>query len=106
MVASRSSAPGSFLPLHRVGVFAGFAVPMHHGVEGFGDALPAAVAVHGVVAATARGDLAGVVLTHLLLELLKIAGAASRESVATIHKGMHKDILDAILFGHLQQCVK
>src|SRR5262249_37760713 len=71
-----------FHALHRVHVPGSFAVAVHHSVEGFGDTLPAAVAIHGVVAAVDAGDFAGVVLAHLLPQLLEIAGAVGRKSVA------------------------
>src|SRR5581483_3835124 len=69
-------------------VFRGFTVAEDHRVEGFGNALPAAIAVHGVIAAADGGDFATVVLAHFLLQLLEVAGAASGHSVAAVHEGV------------------
>ena len=40
-----------FYTLHRVYVLAAFPIAENHRIEGFGNTLPAAVAIHGVVAA-------------------------------------------------------
>ena len=94
---------GIFHALHRVDVFAAFAIAEDHGVEGLGNALPAAVAVHGVVASVDGSDLAGVVLAHLLLQLFQISGAVGGQGVAAIHEGVHEDAVNSVLLGHLQQ---
>src|SRR5208283_3400236 len=74
-LVSHALVVGLFHPLHGVDRCATFSFAIHHCVVGFGDALPAAVAVHGIVAAVDGGDLAGVVLAHLLLQLFDVAGA-------------------------------
>src|SRR5579883_330710 len=66
----------------------------------------AAVPVHGVIAAVHAGDPARVVLAHLLLQLFEIAGAASGQRVASVHEGMDKDAVHALLSGHLEQRVE
>ena len=43
-------------------------IAVHHRAVGFFDALPAIVAIHGVVAADDSGDLADAVFAHLLFE--------------------------------------
>ena len=91
---------GLFHALHRIGIFATFAITVHHGVERFGNALPAAVAVHGIVAATDRRNPPGVVLTHLLLQLPEVAGSVGGQSIAAIHEGVHEDAVYAIFFSH------
>jgi len=45
------------------------------------------------------GDLAGVIFTHLLLELSEVAGAIGRQRVAAVHKGVDEDAIDALLLG-------
>ena len=83
--------------LHRVNVFAALTVAVNHRIESLGNALPAAIAIHGVVAAVDRGDLAGVVLAHFLLQLLEIAGAVGGQGVAPVHKGVHVDTVDTLV---------
>ena len=95
-----------FHPLHRVGVLAAFRIGEHHRVVGLGDALPAPVAVHGVVAAIDRGDLAAVVLAHLLLQLFEISRAVGGQRVAAVHEGVDEDAVQAILLRHLQQRIE
>ena len=95
-----------FHALHRIGYLPPSPSPLHHGVERFGNALPAAVAVHGIVAATDRRNLPGVVLAHLLLQLFEVAGAVGGQSIAAIHEGVHEDAINAIFFRHPQQRVE
>ncbi len=80
-----------FHTLYGVDELAAFASSVDHGVVGLGDAFPAAVAVHGVVAAADAGDLAGLYSLHLLLQLLEIAGAVGRQGVASVHEGVDED---------------
>src|SRR5207244_10922130 len=77
--------------LNRVHVLGGFAIAMDHGIEGFRDALPAPVAVHGVVPAIDGRDFAGVVLAHLLLKLLEIPGSGRRQRVSAIHESVDEN---------------
>ena len=86
--------------LHGIGIASAFAAPFHHGGKSFFFARPAAVAIHGVVAAVDAGDSAAK-LAELLLELLQIARAAGGQRVASIHEGVHENALNAALLGHL-----
>src|SRR5205814_9194516 len=51
-----------FHSLDRVGVLAGFTIAENHGIVCLGNALPAAIAIHGVIASADGRDLACVVL--------------------------------------------
>src|SRR5258708_9761247 len=82
--------------LHRDYILAAFALTKDHGVVGFGNALPAPVAVHRIVAAAYRGNLAAVVFTHLLLQLFEVTRPIGRQCVATVHKGVDKYTLHAL----------
>ena len=97
---------GIFHPLHRVGALAAFGIGKNHRVVSLGDALPAPVAIHRVVTAVHRGDFAGVVLTHFLLQLFEIAGAVGGQRVAAVHEGMNEDAVHAVLLRHFQQRVE
>jgi hypothetical protein len=93
-------------PLHRIGVCTALGLAFDHGAVGLRDALPATVAVHRIVAAVDSGDLAGVILAHLLLQLFQIAGAIRGQSVAAIHERVHEDAIDSLLFCHFQERVQ
>ena len=67
------------------------------------DAFPAIVAVHGVIAAHDRRNLADAQLAHLLLQLAHVFLPAVRWRVPAIHEAMHKDLFDLVPLGHLQQ---
>ena len=95
-----------FHSLHGIGTLAAFRVGKHHRVVGLGDALPAPVAIHGVVAAVDGGDLAAVVLAHLLLQLFEVSCAVGGQSVAAVHKGMHENAIQSVLLRHLQQRIE
>src|SRR5581483_10933793 len=56
-----------------------------HCVEGLLLALPATVAIHGVITPTHAGGLANSVLAHLLLKLLDVGRAVCRQGVAAVH---------------------
>ena len=81
-------------------------VAEHHRVECLFLAVPFLIAVHGIVAAADRGNLADAVLAHLLLQLFKVAGAVGGERVAPIHKAMHENAVHAVLFCHAQNRVQ
>ena len=91
---------------HGVGVRAALGLAVDHGVEGLALALPALVAVHGVVAAVDGGHLAHAVLAHLLFELRDIAGAGSGRRVAAVHEGVDEDALQAVLARRAQQRIE
>ncbi len=78
----------------------GFAVD--HGAIGFFDAVPAIVAVHGVVAADDGGDLADAVFAHFLFERLEEFDAAVGRSVAAVGEAVDEDALDFIFAGHAE----
>src|SRR5438477_1224812 len=67
------------------------------------NALPAAVAVHGVIAADQCGDLSDTQFTNFLLELLHEIAAAVRRRVATIHEAVNKNAFHFLLLGHFQK---
>src|SRR5205085_4402524 len=91
--------------LHRIGVASAFALAFHHGSESFGLALPAAVAIHGVIAPADAGHFAAI-FAHRLLQLLHVSGAASGQRIAPIHKGVNEDAFHSILLRHLEQGIK
>ena len=64
------------------------------------------IAIHGVVAAGNRRDLADADLAHLFLKLLEVAGAALGRSVASVHEAVHENFWDSLLLRHLEQRVK
>ncbi len=89
-----------------VGVGAAFGFAVDHGVEGLELALPALVAVHGVVAAVDGGDFADAVLAHLLFELGDVARAGGGAGVAAVHEGVDEDALKAVLAGSAKEGVE
>src|SRR5919204_5620101 len=76
---------------------------LDHGPEGSLGALPSPVAVHGVVAARYRGDLAHPDGLDLLLELADISGRARRGLVAPVGEDMHEDAAQTLLLRHPEQ---
>ena len=88
-------------------VFIGAALglALDHRVESLFLPFPAAVAIHGVVAAGNAGQLAAV-LAHLLLQRGDIAGAAGGQRVTSVHKGVDEDLRDALLLGSFEQRVQ
>jgi hypothetical protein len=76
---------------------------VHHRAVSFFDALPAIIAVHGVIAAADAGNLADAVFAHLLLELSHVVDAAIRRRIAAIGEAMDKNARDSLLLGHAQQ---
>src|SRR5580698_1437083 len=92
--------------LHRVHIFSAFATSVDHGVVGFGDALPAAVTVHGIVTSVDAGDFAGRVLAHFLLQLFEITCTVGGQGVTAVHESVNEHSVNSLLFGHLQQGVK
>ena len=80
-----------------------FRIAMHHRAIRFLDALPAIIAIHGVVTAADGCDLPNSVLAHFLLELPQKIDAAIGRRVAAVHKAVDKNALDFIFAGHPQQ---
>ena len=74
-----------------------------HRVEGLALALPALVAVHGVIAAVDRSDLGHAVFAHFLLELAEEINAALGRRVAAVHEAVDENVRDFILARHAQQ---
>ena len=77
-----------------------------HGVECLALLLPAEVAVHGVVAAGDRGDLADAVLAELLLEGFEVAEAAGGHGVAAVHESVDEDAGEFVLRSQTQEPVE
>ncbi len=65
-------------------------------------AIPAFVAIHGVVAADNRSDFPAS-RGKMFLQLFDEAFARVRIGVATVHKAMHKRLFDAVFVGNLGQ---
>ena len=82
------------------------ALCMSDGLIGLLLAVPAMVAVHCVVAAGDRRDLADADLLALCLELLDVRLCALRRHIAAVEEGVDVDVLDALLLCHLEQCVE
>jgi len=76
------------------------------GAVGALDALPAVVAVHGVVAACKGGDAPNSDLAGFLLQLLDVFDAAMRRRVAPIREAVDENTLDVLLAGHPQQSIE
>src|SRR5712691_508401 len=88
--------------LERVGGLAlRFAV--NHRAIGLFDALPAVVAVHGIVAPDDRRNLPAAEFAKLLLQLTQKIRAARGRSVAPVQEAMHKDALDLVLARNAEQ---
>src|SRR5258707_871545 len=77
---------------------------MDNGAIGKLDALPAVVAIHGVIASHQSGKLPDAEFANLLLESLHEIAAAVRRSIPAIHEAVDQDVLDFLLLGHFQQC--
>ena len=90
--------------LHRIGEL--LARAFGHRRLGAVDAIPALVAIHGVVAPGERRDLTHADAADLALESFDIAGAGLRPGVAAVHEAVNEDVLHALALGHLQQRVK
>ena len=82
-----------------------FADAVHQRVVSHLHALPAFVAVHGVVTADHRRHLARR-CGHVLFEVGDESLAAVRVGVAAVHKAMHEGILDLILGGDVAELEK
>src|SRR6266481_7494809 len=67
------------------------------------DALPAIVAVHGVVASDQCRYFADAQFAHFLLQLPNVIASAVRRRVASVHETVHKYFFHFLLLGHLQQ---
>ena len=72
---------------------------VHDRVVGELGPLPAAVAIHRVVAAADRGDAPGV--AQPALELLEVAGRGLRQRVAPVGERVHDEVGHALLRGEL-----
>src|SRR5579884_2172519 len=82
------------------------ALAVHQGIERPLYALPALVAIHGVVAARDSGDAAHADLADLLLQLFHVPRAALGRGVAAVHEAVDTDILHAFSLRDLQQRVQ
>src|SRR5574344_1114812 len=68
--------------------------------------IPAVVAVHCIVTATDRSDLANADFPAFGLKLLKIRLCALWRHIAAIEECMNIDFLDAIIFRQLEQRIQ
>jgi len=93
-------------PLDRVILLSALCIGEYHRVIRLQNPLPAPVAVHRIVAAIHRRNLAAAILAHLLQQLIEISRAVGGQGVAPVHEGMHEDALQAILFRHLEQRIE
>ena len=75
-----------------VGVGRRFASGRNQRLVGLGDALPAPVAVHRVIAPADRGDGEAPGAGDGRLEVRQVAAAARRRGVAAVEKGVHRDL--------------
>src|SRR6202040_4206517 len=80
-----------------------FRITVNDCAVGFFDALPAIVAVHGVVAAADGGDLTHAQFAHLLFELTEKIYSAVGRSVAPVHEAVDENIFDFIFPRHLEE---
>src|SRR5208283_1376417 len=81
----------------------GFRFAVDEGAIGEFDALPAVVAVHGVVAANEGGDFADTEFAHFLLEFADVIAAAVGRGVAAVHEAVDEDLFDFPLLGHFEE---
>ena len=82
------------------------ALCMSDGLIGLLLAVPAMIAVHRVVAASDRRDLADADLLALRFELFEVRLCALWWHIAAIEEGVDVDVLDALLLCHLEKCVE
>ena len=80
------------------------ALALDQQVVGLFHAVPALVAVHRIEAAADRSDLARG-FGHLALELLEEALAAARVGVATVHKGVDVNLLQAVFLRDAEELI-
>ena len=79
------------------------AFAVYEGSVGLLHAIPAVVAVHGVVTAGDGSDLAHAQLVQLCLQLVDVALAGIGGNVTAVHDGMNVNFLGAHILGHVQQ---
>src|SRR5260370_4333099 len=84
-------------------VRASFRFAVDDGAIGEFDALPAIVAVHGVIAADQGGNLPDAEFTTFLLELAHEIAAAARRRVAAVHEAVDENVFHLLLLGHFEQ---
>src|SRR6266436_8998926 len=76
---------------------------MHHRAVSEFDALPAIVAIHGVISSNQRRDLSHSKLAHLLLKLLHKVASAVRRGLASIHEAVHENTFHFLPLRHFEQ---
>ena len=72
-------------------------------VIGLDDTVPVVVAVHRIVAAGDRRDLADAELVHLRLQLLDVLDTGIRRSITAVHEAVDIYLLEAVSLRELQQ---
>ena len=78
------------------------ALALDQKVVGDLDALPAPVAVHGIVTSYDRGDTAGR-RGHVALQRLDEALAAARIGIATVHEAVYEGVVDTVVRRYVAQ---
>ncbi len=78
-------------------------IAVNHGAISALDALPAVIAIHGVVAPGERCNPPASDLAYFLLQLLDKIHAAMRRRVAAVHKAVDKHALNTLLSRHPQK---
>ena len=78
-------------------------ISVNHRTIGALDALPAVIAIHGVVAARDAGDRAHVVFGKRVLQLIEKLGAAVWRRVAPVHETVHENPLNLLFASQLQE---
>ena len=80
------------------------ALPLHYGSISLSQALPALVAVHSVIATAYGGNLTHANFLHRSFQLLHIGQRALGRHIASIQKGVHINLIQAMLLCHFQKC--
>ncbi len=75
--------------------------PVHEGVVGELDPIPARVSVHGEVAPHDGTETSHADVAQVLVDLGQVRGRAARRRVAPIEEGMHHEVAHALATGHL-----
>lgn len=83
-----------------------FGIASDHCIEGLLFFFPAAVTVHGVVAAADAGQETDVIFVKFALEFLKIVRTAGGHGVAAVHEGVDEDAGEFVFGGHAEEGVE
>ena len=77
-------------------------VAVYQGIVGHLDAVPARVAIHGIVATADHAETAAAEPVHDLLDLGQIAFGATRQRVAAVEEGVHDHVPDMFAHGEVE----